>query len=238
MSPMVQIKGIREGLLVVLGEGDWPELHSSLLDLIVQQRDFLRGAKIYLEVGNQILNAAEMGQLRDEISEQGLNLWGVITNSPKTEQTAQMLGLATKLSRQTEKTIQRTQGTPDTNLSSGEDAILIRRTLRSGFSIRHEGHVIIIGDVNPGAEIVAGGSVVVWGNLRGVVSAGSGGDQTAVVCALELAPVQLRIAGTQANLPKSKGKASPVLVKLLDEQIITENWIPAKDKSGGLWPLK
>lgn len=238
MSPMVQIKGIREGLLVVLGEGDWPELRSALIGLVNQQRDFLRGAKIYLDVGNQILNAVELSQLRDEISGQGINLWGVLTNSPKTEQTAQTLGLATKLSRQTERTIHRSSTTPETNLNNGEDAILVRRTLRSGFSLKHEGHVIVIGDVNPGAEIVAGGSVVVWGNLRGVVSAGSAGDESAVVCALDLAPVQLRIAGLLANEMKHKGKSAPTLARLHEGQIVSESWIPSKEKSGGLWPLR
>ncbi len=238
MSPMVQIKGIREGLLVVLGEGEWPELRSSLIELLHQQHEFLRGAKLFLDVGNQILNAVELSQLRDEISGMGISLWGVLTNSPKTEQTAQTLGLATRLSRQSERTAFRSVATAGTNISSGEEAILVRRTIRSGFSIRHGGNVIVIGDVNPGAEITAGGSVVVWGNLRGAVTAGAEGDETAVVCALELAPTQLRIAGTQANFVKKTGKPTPVLARLKDGQVISENWVQAREKTGGLWPLR
>ncbi|MCU0485334.1 MAG: hypothetical protein MUC85_04415, partial [Anaerolineales bacterium] len=99
MTAKVQIKGIREGLLVTLGEGEWAELRAALVSLVQEQQDFLRGGRLYLDVGNHILHAAELGSLRDEISERSLALWGVLSNSPTTQQTAQALGLATRLSR-------------------------------------------------------------------------------------------------------------------------------------------
>ena len=52
MSAKVQIKGIREGLLVTLGEGEWPELRTALIELVSEQREFLRGGRLYLDVGN------------------------------------------------------------------------------------------------------------------------------------------------------------------------------------------
>ncbi|HEX7008861.1 MAG TPA: septum site-determining protein MinC, partial [Phycisphaeraceae bacterium] len=74
------------------------------------------------------------------------------------------------------------------------EAALVQRTLRSGQVVRHQGHLTVLGDVNPGAEVIAGGSVVVWGRVRGTVHAGALGDRSAQICALELAPTQLRIA--------------------------------------------
>ena len=62
----------------------------------------------------------------------------------------------------------------------------------------------VVGDVNAGAVIVAGGDVIVWGRLRGIVHAGAGGDESAVVCALHLAPTQLRIAGYITISPDDK----------------------------------
>ncbi|MDQ2873260.1 MAG: septum site-determining protein MinC, partial [Candidatus Eremiobacteraeota bacterium] len=53
---------------------------------------------------------------------------------------------------------------------------------------------VVVGDVNPGAELVASGDIVVFGTLRGVAHAGAQGDANAKVYALELAPTQLRIA--------------------------------------------
>ncbi len=85
----------------------------------------------------------------------------------------------------------------------------VKGPLRSGGRVIFEGNVVVMGDVNPGAEIVAGGSVIVWGRLRGVVHAGAQGDEKAVVCALELAPTQLRIAGEIAVSPKKQGKSQP-----------------------------
>jgi septum site-determining protein MinC len=84
----------------------------------------------------------------------------------------------------------------------------------------------VIGDVNPGAEIVAGGDIVIWGHLRGVVHAGAEGDENAVVCALDLSPTQLRIAGEIAITPQRKGKALPEMVKIQNGQVVAEPWNP------------
>ena len=92
-------------------------------------------------------------------------------------------------------------------MHGGEGAILVRRTLRSGYSLQHSGHVVVIGDVNPGAEIIAGGDVIVWGHLRGMVHAGAEGNDDAVVCALDLAPTQLRIGGLIATTPRAPRQA-------------------------------
>ena len=58
--------------------------------------------------------------------------------------------------------------------------ILVHRTLRSGQALHHAGHVTLIGDVNPGAEIIAGGDIVVWGKLRGIAHAGAMGVASTV----------------------------------------------------------
>ena len=67
-------------------------------------------------------------------------------------------------------------------------------TLRGGQALHNVGNIVVIGDVNPGAELVAGGDIAVFGALRGVAHAGAQGDAGARVYAVELAPTQLRIA--------------------------------------------
>jgi septum site-determining protein MinC len=111
---------------------------------------------------------------------------------------------------------------------SGEEAVLVRRTLRSGRSIRHRGHVVVIGDVNPGAEIVAGGDIVVWGRLRGIAHAGADGNSETVVCALDLSPTQLRIAHHIAISPARKGEPKPELARVKNGQIVAERWKPGE----------
>ena len=93
MTSAIQIKGIRDGLLVILGEGEWDQVEGSLLAHIDAQKDFLQGAKVTLEVGNHILKAADLGRLRDLLSDRGIQLKAVLSNSPTTERTAQALGL-------------------------------------------------------------------------------------------------------------------------------------------------
>lgn len=221
----LQIKGIREGLLVSLGEGEWPELQDALLAQIEQQASFFQGAKVALEVGNHILRAADMGSLRDRLADRGVTLWAVTSFSPITEQTAQMLGLATRINTpRPERTIRAL----DTTLE-GDNAIFVQRTLRSGFRVISHGHVVVVGDVNPGAEIVAGGNVIVWGRLRGSVHAGADGDANAIVCALELTPTQLRIAERIFQGKLARKVSQPVSARVQDDQIVIESWV-FKDK--------
>jgi len=78
--------------------------------------------------------------------------------------------------------------------------------------------------VNAGAEIVAGGDVVIWGSLRGMIHAGAGGDQAAVVCALLLAPTQLRIADLVSRGSEPSGPIAPEMARILDGRILVEPW--------------
>ena len=77
----------------------------------------------------------------------------------------------------------------------------LRQTLRSGQTVSHKGHLIIIGDVNPGAEVMAEGDITVWGSLRGIAHAGIGGNVDCEIRALNLQPIQIRIAHAIARAP-------------------------------------
>lgn len=109
----------------------------------------------------------------------------------------------------------------------GSDGLLARRRVRSGQVLRHPGHIVVLGDVNPGAQLIAGGDVVVWGKLHGSVHAGALGDAGAVVCALELAPSLIRIAdATRASRPgeKKTKPARPEMALIEDHEIIIVGW--------------
>jgi septum site-determining protein MinC len=67
-------------------------------------------------------------------------------------------------------------------------------TLRGGQALHHAGNIVVVGDVNPGTELVATGDIVVFGRLLGVAHAGAQGDADAKVYALGLHATQLRIA--------------------------------------------
>lgn len=231
MHPKVQIKGIREGLLITLGEGEWSDLRQALLEQLDQQVDFLHGARLALDLGNHALKAVELGSLRNDISEKGLTLWAVISDSPLTEQNAQSLGLAIRLGIQSRALTEKDELPRRPGLgNAGENAVLFRRTMRSGSSVKFDGHIAVIGDVNPGAEIIATGDVVVWGHLRGMVHAGANGNEEAQVCALDLSPIQLRIADCITLAPKRKGKPQPEIAFIQNGQVVAEPWDPKREK--------
>ena len=221
MPSNIQIKGIREGLLVSIGDGEWTEIEQALLDQIQSQGEFLRGAKLILNVENHAIKAATLGKLRDQFSDQGITLWAVLTNSPMTEMNAQALGMATRIHQATGEQMHRT---PVKQLD-GDEAILVHRTLRSGSRIEFDGHIVVVGDVNPGAEVIAGGNVIIWGKLRGMVHAGALGDDKAIVCALSLSPTQLRIDDKIAVSPGDNQKQHPEVAMIRDGKVIAEPWI-------------
>jgi septum site-determining protein MinC len=104
-----------------------------------------------------------------------------------------------------------------------------RGTVRSGQLIDFEGNVVIIGDVNPGGEIVAAGNVVVMGTLRGSVHAGSDGNQDAIVAALNLDPSLLMIADIITIPPDEKEEViSPVpeIAYIKDNIIYIDTFLP------------
>ena len=95
-------------------------------------------------------------------------------------------------------------------------------TLRSGQSIQSASNLIVVGDVNPGAELIAVGNIVVVGCLRGIVHAGCNGDKDAIVAAVRMSPSQIRIADIITRPPDGE---------------VSDGWIPeiAYIKDGNIY---
>ena len=77
-------------------------------------------------------------------------------------------------------------------------------TVRSGEYLDSPGDLLILGDVNPGAIVSAEENIIIWGRLLGIAHAGCKGNAQATISALQLRPVQLRIANKVARGPKEK----------------------------------
>jgi septum site-determining protein MinC len=219
----IRIKGMRDGLLVSLPPAEWDEQSSALLAQIDSQQAFFQGARLALDVGSQVIKVNEMVNLRDRLSERNVSLWAVISESGVTEHTAQLLGLATRVSKPRPEEQQSLEAGP----ISQETALYVNRTIRSGTRVEFPGSVVVLGDVNPGAELVVQGSVIIWGRLRGAVHAGSGGDADAVVCSLEIAPMRLQIADQVWDKPAGDLEARPGTARIRDGGIVIEAWQPA-----------
>ena len=106
-----------------------------------------------------------------------------------------------------------------------ETALFLNKTLRSGVRIEFPGHVVVLGDVNPGAEIVAEGNVIVWGRVRGMIHAGVKGNRSAVICALDLSATQLRIADEVSATLKPQKQPRPEIASINSEgRLQAEVW--------------
>jgi septum site-determining protein MinC len=109
---------------------------------------------------------------------------------------------------------------PTRPLAVGVSTLYHRGTLRGGQALHNLGNLVVIGDVNPGAELIASGDIVVFGALRGVAHAGAQGDRAARVIALELAPTQLRIATLIATSDTGSKPRGPEHASIVDERIL------------------
>src|SRR5579864_133559 len=223
MDDGIGIKGIKEGLLLTIKPdgGEWSEITARLADRIDQQPAFFKGARVALDVGSRPVRPHELETLKAQLSRRNLTLWAVVSNSETTHSAAQHIGLETALIPQHGQ-LEAPEIDPQEPSSPG---VMIDHTLRNGRSVRSTGHVVVLGDVNPGAEIVATGNVVVWGKLRGRVHAGANGDESAVVCALDLMPMQLRIAGYIPTAPdERRHRARPEMAAIRNGRIVAEVW--------------
>jgi septum site-determining protein MinC len=219
-TSIVQIKGIRDGLLATFADAPWEEQRAALVTQIDARSAFFQGARLALDVGTQVLKVNDLVDLRDQLSERNVTLWAVIGESPTTEQTAQLLGLATRISKpRPEETRHVLEAV------SSDTALFIARTIRSGTRIEYPGHIVIVGDVNPGAEIVAEGNVIVWGRVRGMIHAGAKGDRSAFICALDLSANQLRIADEASAMLKPQKDPKPEIASINSEgRLQAELW--------------
>ncbi len=154
---------------------------------------FLRGTVVLLP--RDVFSAEENEELQKLFHEHGLIC------RTKTPEEAEMLihNAAAKESRQIPK---------KSTKQDVQEMLVVNKTLRGGQEIRTESSVLIVGNVNPGAQIIAGGSIDIRGTCRGMVHAGATGDTSAIIVADHLMPTQIRIANLIARSPDAIEKSN------------------------------
>ncbi len=222
-SNRVTIKGTSDGLVITMGAGTWSGLMAELEKHLGKKASFFKGGRVALRVGPRQLSLPELAAVGQILDRHQVSLWAVESNSAATRAVAREFGLEIELFPP-----QITTSVTDKASLEGE-SLVIQRTLRSGQIVHHSGHVLVIGDVNPGAEVRAGGHVVVWGRLRGTVHAGVGEQglgEKAIVCALQLSPTQLRIGEhlTRSPADETHRAIAPEMASVQNNQIVAELW--------------
>jgi septum site-determining protein MinC len=145
---------------------------------------------------DRLLDGRQLQALSEIFQESGLQLCCIYTSRRQTAVAAATAGYSVHQ----ESLVQSISAEGKPSLPAAP--LYLKTTVRSGTTVRHNGSVIIWGDVNPGGEIVADGDIIVWGSLRGVAHAGASGDRQRTIAALRLHPTQLRIAEWVARVPE------------------------------------
>jgi septum site-determining protein MinC len=218
----ISIKGTSDGLTITIGSGDWQYILSELQQLLSQKAAFFKGGRVTLQVGDRLLDQDQIEAVGRVLVGQQMSLWSIQGNAEETLGAAQALGLEALTGNM--PVVPATMPAPVDDLA--EATMTVRRTLRSGQHVEYPGNVVIIGDVNPGAKVTAGGYIIIWGRLRGTAHAGAINLEGAFVCALELAPMQLIIGSIIARSPadEARDEIVPEMAFVQDGQIIAEAW--------------
>lgn len=216
----IAIKGIDDKLLIKIPEDNWLDIKQELLEYLNQNKSFLNGAKVILELGSNSYHSSELFELKNILLDHHINIVQLSSEKPETRQAAELIGLRTfsepKRIIQTEKEV-------NTSVM-GEIGICINKTLRSGNVVNSEGHITVIGDVNPGACIRSKGNIIVWGKLKGEAHAGGNDNRNSVICALEMASASIAIAGISLQDSKRKPARLPELAFIVKNEIKISPW--------------
>ena len=205
--PPIQIKANREGFTLVPDPAaSWEAMIAYLEKRLSESREFFRRAEMTLDLRERPLRTDEIAALHRLLVDRG-----------------QVRLVEVKLGEDLNLVMDRPSehrfAAPRTSPSPSPDnsALVIRNTCRSGMRVVSEADCVVLGDVNPGAEIIAGGDVIIFGNLRGVAHAGAAGNRSARIWALSIEPSQIRIADIVAVPPRGS-KPTPKRFEIAEIQ--------------------
>lgn len=160
-------------------------------------KSWLPKTKVHLQTQDRLLDTRQLQDLNAILSQVQLKLYLVITTRRQTAVAAASMGYSVQQESQ-ESALLKTNSNFTQDLA---EPLYLKHTIRSGEEIYHPSSVIIYGDVNPGATIIAHGEIFVWGALKGIAHAGARGNRQALIMALKMEPTQIRIADLVARAP-------------------------------------
>lgn len=180
----VSINLKKDEILIKIDENSEQEEIMNELNLkLIELKKLYQDAKTPIKVTGKILKNAEMDEIKEAIKKE-------IDVEVKFD-TPQTLGL-----HSITKSYKKDIGISETTFHKG--------SLRSGQRIEIDGSIVIIGDVNSGAEVIATDNIVVIGTLRGLAHAGAKGNKEAIIAVSTLDAVQLRISNIVKEIDRDE----------------------------------
>ncbi len=204
----VAIKGTPEGIAIIL-RGDKAEKALQELEAILNSSvSLFEGNKIIMEVKVPAMGVDELGKAVEILKSHGLFLEKIVSDEESVRKAAYALGL-------------RSEKSPGVK---PDFALVKRGPIRSGQKVSYEGSIVVVGDVNPGAEVIAGGDIMVWGSLKGIVFAGAPNDPSRRIYALRMEPSLIKIGPYIARPPEGprEGHLKPEVAFVQEGKIVVE----------------
>jgi septum site-determining protein MinC len=220
MDQSIIAKGIADKISIQLIEEEWGQARDSLYAYIEQNANFLTGAKIILQTGRLSLRSNDLFDLRNKLEDYSVTIYSIDSNDEDTRRSARLLGIKLHTAEITKPS--KESKTPP--LTKDGESLFLEKTIRSGQTIDHSGHIILLGDVNPGGCLRAGGNILVWGKIKGEVHAGTKGDLGSIITAFELSPSMLTIGGIQCQTSIKRHGKTPEYAHIAGNTVKIDNW--------------
>ena len=202
----IRIRGIKGGVLISLPETAWYQQRDMLILRIQTQERFFKGGRIALDVGGADWSPDQLFKLLRDLSDEGVCLWALLSTSEITLTSAKSYEIQTSISSQP------VVETPEKPILAKDELLDDWRVkpLEKGEKIAFKANGVVLGDVPEGSEVASGGSLIVWGTVRGSINAGCGGDPLSVIRVLRYDGTGIRLCGQSVEVPKKLLNLNPL----------------------------
>ncbi|MFH1152883.1 MAG: septum site-determining protein MinC [Pseudomonadota bacterium] len=220
--PSVKLKGVGDGFWVTLDPArPEQEIKDELSLLFNRLKHLAINARVVIDTG-AVADCDELIDCLGAFLKQNYDV-GLVTRPPA------------KRSVPVERTRQRDLERGWTHHRS--DVLMLRGRVRSGQKIETKRHIVIVGDVNPGAELSAGGDILVFGRLLGQVHAGAPSNEHAIVFALDFRPTQVQIGDyVAAGLDGGNSEGRAEYASVSAEGIVVQDYLKTNPFARIPWP--
>jgi septum site-determining protein MinC len=221
-SPPATIKGVGNSLWVTIAPDASLELiESELARLFEPLKHLAHSAKVVLDTG--------VGQGSDERRHQisrylkdAFNLNEIVTPKQKERDDVNRFKM---------------KNTNSILSQHRNDTLVMGGRVRSGQTVQAKKHLIIMGDINPGCELIAGGDILIFGSLLGTAAAGQPNNGDAIILALDFRPIQVKIGKIVAAGLTSTGQGAPEFAHIEEGAIVVDNYLAANPFKRISWPV-
>lgn len=237
---LVSFRGTKNGLIIVFDDtSSFEKIRNKLRKKLESSGYFFFGASVIIDTGKLQLTKKQILEIRDILQDKhGMKIHTIECKSEITKKNAKELNLHTE--EYSESDEEETENQPQQTEKSEKEASdvirkneyindletkIFKKSLRSGQRIEFDGNVIILGDINPGAEVIASGDIIIFGSLRGMAFAGAKGRTKSFVLANKFQPTQIRIADKLARPGENVKEVEDAEFAAIENgEIVIDSW--------------